>query len=53
VWTTSLQAVLHFIELRRGAGAQSEIALYAEAISELISPIVPEVLRTYMELSQK
>ncbi|MDJ0689430.1 MAG: FAD-dependent thymidylate synthase [Xenococcaceae cyanobacterium MO_188.B32] len=41
VWTVSLQAVLHFISLRRGAGAQSEIGAYARAITELIKPIVP------------
>ena len=41
VWTVSLQAVLHFIGLRRGAGAQSEIGAYAKAITELIKPIVP------------
>lgn len=36
-----MQAVLHFIGLRGGAGAQSEIGAYAEAITELIKPIVP------------
>ena len=36
-----MQAVLHFISLRRGAGAQSEIGAYASAITELIKPIVP------------
>lgn len=41
VWTVSLQALLHFIDLRRGAGAQSEIGAYAQAIVELIQPIVP------------
>ena len=41
VWTVSLQALLHFIGLRMGAGAQSEIGAYAQAIAELIEPIVP------------
>ena len=41
VWTVSLQALLNFIGLRLGAGAQSEIGAYAEAIVELIEPIVP------------
>jgi thymidylate synthase (FAD) len=41
VWTASLQAVLHFIDLRRGAGAQNEIGAYAQAILELIRPTVP------------
>ena len=41
VWTVSLQALLNFIGLRLGAGAQSEIGSYAQAIIELIKPIVP------------
>ncbi|WP_019498184.1 FAD-dependent thymidylate synthase [Pseudanabaena sp. PCC 6802] len=41
VWTVSLQAVLNFIGLRLGAGAQNEIASYADAILQLIQPIVP------------
>ncbi|MEL6440735.1 MAG: FAD-dependent thymidylate synthase [Cyanobacteria bacterium J06621_8] len=41
VWTVSLQALLNFISLRLGAGAQSEIGAYAQAIVELIEPIVP------------
>lgn len=44
VWTTSLQAALHFLELRRGAGAQNEIGAYAQAIAELIKPIVPAAM---------
>ena len=47
VWTVSLQALLHFIDLRRGAGAQSEIGAYAEAIVELISPIVPIAIEAW------
>ena len=41
VWTVSLQALLNFLGLRLGAGAQSEIGMFASAISELIEPIVP------------
>ena len=41
VWTVSLQALLNFVGLRLGAGAQSEIGAYAQAIVELIEPIVP------------
>jgi thymidylate synthase (FAD) len=41
VWTVSLQAVLNFIGLRQGAGAQNEIASYANAIIQLIQPVVP------------
>lgn len=48
-----MQAVLHFISLRRGAGAQSEIGAYASAITELIKPIVPvsiEAWETHADL---
>jgi thymidylate synthase (FAD) len=41
VWTVSLQALLNFISLRLGDGAQSEIGAYAQAIVELVQPIVP------------
>ena len=41
VWTVSLQALLNFVGLRLGAGAQSEIGAYAQAIVDLIEPIVP------------
>ena len=41
VWTVSLQALLNFIGLRLGGGAQSEIGAYAKAIAESIEPIVP------------
>lgn len=47
VWTVSLQALLHFIDLRRGAGAQSEIGAYAQAIVELITPIVPVSIESW------
>jgi thymidylate synthase (FAD) len=47
VWTVSLQALLNFIGLRMGAGAQSEIGAYAGAILELIEPIVPQVIEAW------
>ncbi len=47
VWTASLQAVLHFIDLRMGEGAQTEIAAYAQAILELIKPIVPHAVEAW------
>lgn len=46
IWTVSLQALLHFINLRRGSDAQSEIVAYAEAIVELIEPIVPVAIQS-------
>ena len=50
VWTVSLQALLHFISLRQGEGAQSEIKAYADAILELIKPIVPVTLQYWFSL---
>jgi thymidylate synthase (FAD) len=47
IWTTSLQATLHFVGLRKGKGAQSEIMTFALAAEELISPIVPVVLESW------
>jgi thymidylate synthase (FAD) len=47
VWTASLQSVLHFISLRTGEGAQSEIQKYALAVEELITPFVPYTLEAW------
>lgn len=43
-WTTSLNAVLNFLALRKGEGAQTEITEYANAISDLIEPYYPETM---------
>ena len=53
VWTVSLQALLNFIGLRLGAGAQSEIGAYAEAIVELIQPIVPVSMEAWTTYRNK
>ncbi len=53
VWTASLQSVLHFIDLRKGSGAQSQIALYAHAMTPLIKPIVPITIEAWEYHSQK
>lgn len=45
VWTVSLQAVLHFVELRDKPNAQLEIQKYAFAIEDLIAPIVPVTMK--------
>ena len=45
VWTVSLQALLNFIELRKGSGAQDEIVAYASAIEKMIEPIVPNTMK--------
>lgn len=47
VWTVSLQALFNFIDLRLGKGAQGEIGAYAQAIVELIKPIVPHAIEAW------
>ena len=53
VWTVSLQALLNFIGLRTGGGAQSEIGVYAQAITELITPIVPVAIEAWTAKEQE
>lgn len=45
IWTGSLQAVCHFLELRLDAHAQKEIQQYAHAIQHLIEPLFPASVR--------
>jgi thymidylate synthase (FAD) len=42
-WTASLDALLHFLELRQHAGAQYEIMQYANAIESFIEQEFPHV----------
>ena len=42
-----LRNLLHFLDLRLHAHAQYEIRVYAEAMRELITPIVPECMAAY------
>ncbi len=46
-WTCSLQAVMHFIQLRDEKHAQWEIQEYARAVKELIKPIFPHTLELF------
>lgn len=47
VWTCSLQALLHFISLRKGDGAQGEIVAYANGLLELGRPVAPEAFDAF------
>lgn len=47
VWTASLQAVLHFCDLRKGEGAQAEIAHYVPSILESISDYIPNTIEAW------
>lgn len=40
-WTASLNAVLHFLSLRKEGGAQYEIREYADAINTIVSDLYP------------
>jgi thymidylate synthase (FAD) len=44
-WTTSLAALIHFLNLRDESHAQYEIQLYAKALRELSEPIFPETFK--------
>lgn len=47
IWTTSLQSLLNFLHLRDKPDAQSEIQAYAEAIKQLVRPIVPVTMEAW------
>jgi len=46
-WTTSLAAVMHFLNERLEHKAQLEIQLYAQAVRDLIVPEFPKALSAY------
>ena len=48
-WTMDLHNLLHFLGLRMDSHAQWEIRQYANAIAELIEPIVPVSYNAWME----
>lgn len=48
-WTVSLNAVLHFLSLRLGHGAQYEIIEYANAINDMVLAHYPETARAWNE----
>lgn len=48
-WTASLNSVLHFLSLRQGHGAQSEIADYANIIGELVKEKFPVTKKAWEE----
>lgn len=48
-WKQDLHNLLHFLRLRLDSHAQYEIRVYAEAIRDLISPIVPWTMEIFKE----
>ncbi len=51
-WTVSLQGLIHFIELRSEAGAQSEIRDYAEALRTLAGEVFPVSMASFAEYKE-
>ena len=49
---TDLHNLFHFLSLRNHPHAQEEIRVYAQAIEELIKPIVPVSYKAWKELQQ-
>lgn len=50
-WTLNFRALMNFLELRLGEGAQPEIQRYAQAIKDLVRDIAPlafEALEQYI-----
>lgn len=47
-WTASLNALLHFISLRKGDGAQSEIQLYADAVFDEVQLAFPITTKEWL-----
>jgi len=48
-WTTSLNSALHFLTLRQGHGAQSEIVDYANVIGDLVKEKFPVTTKAWEE----
>jgi thymidylate synthase (FAD) len=48
-WTASLNAVLHFVSLRTGHGAQSEIVDYANAVNDYVLQYYPMTAKAWNE----
>lgn len=48
-WTASLQAILNFIDLRLGHGAQAEITQYAEVVADNVKNHFPITTAAWLE----
>ena len=49
IWTVNARSLLNFIGLRTDPEAQEEIRLYAEAIEEMLTGVVPTVIDSFNE----
>jgi thymidylate synthase (FAD) len=48
-WKIDLHNLMHYLRLRMELGAQKEIRDYAEAIYELVQPLVPITMKAFMD----
>tara|TARA_Y100000361_G_scaffold8979_1_gene7299 strand:- start:540 stop:1334 length:795 start_codon:yes stop_codon:yes gene_type:complete len=48
-WKIDLHNLMHYLRLRLEIGAQKEIREYAEAIYELVKPLVPVTMKAFMD----
>lgn len=48
-WKINLHNLMHYLQLRMEAGAQKEIRDYANAIYELVRPLVPTTMEAFMD----
>ena len=53
VWTTSFQAVMHFLDLRLDPHAQQEVRAYAHAIQDLVKGALPVLYQCWAEEAEK
>lgn len=49
IWKINLHNLLHYLQLRLDSHAQREIREYAEAICDLISPLVPDTMDAFWD----
>lgn len=46
-WKVNLHNLMHYLQLRLEPGAQQEIRVYAEAIRDLVAPLVPLTMKAF------
>jgi thymidylate synthase (FAD) len=52
-WKMDLHNLLHFLRLRMALDAQYEVRVYAQAMYQLISPLVPNVISAFEDTYNK
>ena len=52
IWTASLQAILHFLDLRLAPDAQAEIREYAREVQRIVAPLFPTTFAAWEGLKK-